>query len=63
MSTYPNLNESEATLLKIKTRDDVIKNLKNQAEKQDHENESKSLKNDNEYCKTKNKSLNKNKYC
>ena len=37
MSTYPKLiNEPE--LLKIKTREDEIKNLKGQTEKHDHEN-------------------------
>ena len=45
--TYPDLmNEPE--LLKIKTRDVEIKNLKYQTEKHDHENILKSLKNDNE---------------
>ena len=48
MSTYPNLNESEATLLKTKTRDDEIENLKNQTEKHDHENILKGLKIDKE---------------
>ena len=37
MSTHLNLNESEATSLKIKTEDDEIKILQNQFEKQDHE--------------------------
>ena len=46
MSTYPNLNEPE--LLKIKTRDDEIKNLRYQTEKLDHENILKSLKIDNQ---------------
>ena len=50
MTTYPNLN-IEPDLLKIKTRDDEIKNLKYQQEKQDHENILKSLKADNEKCK------------
>ena len=59
MSTYPNLN-NEPELLKIKTRDDEIKNLKYQTEKHDHENILKSLKNDKEYYKKKYKSLNKN---
>ena len=60
MSTYPNIiNEPE--LLKIKTRDDEIKNLKYQTEKHDHENILKSLKIDNEYYKKKYKSLNKKK--
>ena len=49
MSTYPNLNDSEATLLKIKTRDDEIENLKYQTEKHDHENVLKSLKIDIEF--------------
>ena len=50
MSNYPNIsNESE--LLKIKTRDDEIKNLKRQSEKHDHETILKSLKIDNEYYK------------
>ena len=60
MSTYPNLN-SEPELLKIKTRDDEIKNLKYQTEKHDHENILKSLKSDNESYKKKYKSLNKKK--
>ena len=58
MSTYPNLN-SDPELLKIKTRDDEVKNLKHQNEKHDHENILKSLKIDNEYYKKKHKSLNK----
>ena len=60
MSTYPNLN-IEPELLKIKTRDDGIKNLNYQTEKHDHENIIKSLKIDNEYYKTKDKSLIKKK--
>ena len=60
MTTYPNLN-NEPELLKIKTRDDEIKNLKYQTEKDDHENIFKSLKIDNEYFKMKHKSLNKKK--
>ena len=47
MTTCPNLN-IEPDLLKIKTRDDQIKNLKKQTEKQDHEKILKSLKIDNE---------------
>ena len=58
MSTYPNLN-NEPELLKIKTRDDEIKNLKHQTENHDHENILKSLKIDNENYKKKYKSLNK----
>ena len=60
MSTYPDL-KNDVELLKIKTRDDEIKNLKYQTEKHDHENILKSLKSDNEYCKKKYKSLNKKK--
>ena len=56
-STYPILN-NERELLK-KTRDDEIKNLKNQTEKHDHEIIQKSLKFDNEYYKKNYKSLNK----
>ena len=37
MSTYPNKN-NEPELLKIKTRDEEIKNLKDQTEKHDYEN-------------------------
>ena len=60
MTTYPNLyNEPE--LLKIRTRDDEIKNLKYQTEKHDHENILKSLKSDNENYKKIYKSLNKKK--
>ena len=60
MSTYPNLN-SDPELLKTKTRDDEIKNLKYQTEKHDYENILKSLKADNESIKKKYKSLNKKK--
>ena len=60
MTTYPDL-KNEPELLKIKTRDDEIKNLKYQTEKHDHENILKSLKIDNEYYKKKYKSLNKKK--
>ena len=59
MTTHPNINEPE--LLKIKTRDDEIKNLKYQTEKHHYENILKSLKIDNEYYKKKYKSLNKKK--
>ena len=60
MTTYPNLyNEPE--LLKMKTKDDEIKNLKYQREKHDHKNILKSLKIDNESYKKKYKSLNKKK--
>ena len=57
MSTYPDLKK-EPELLKIKTRDDEIKNLKYQTEKHDFENILKSLKSDNEYYKKKYKNLN-----
>ena len=60
MNTYPDL-KNEPELLKIKTTDDEIKNLKHQTEKRDHENILKSLKSDNEYYKKKYKSLNKKK--
>ena len=61
MTSYPDL-KNEPELLKIKTRDDEIENLKYQTEKHDHENILKSLKIDNEYYKKKkNKSLKKKK--
>ena len=59
-TTYPNL-KNEPELLKIKTRDVEIKNLKYQTEKHDHGNTLKLLKLDNEYYKKKFKSLNKKK--
>ena len=62
MITYPNLNDSEATLLKVKTRDDENKDLKYQTENHDHENIILSLQIDNEYYKKKYKSLNKKKF-
>ena len=60
MSTYPKLN-NEPKLLKIKTRDDEIKNLKNGTKKHDFDNILKLLKSDNEKYKKKYKSLNKKK--
>ena len=60
MSAYPDL-KNEPELLKIKTRDDEIKNIKYQTEKHDHENILKSLKSDNESYKKKYKSQNKKK--
>ena len=48
MMTYPDL-KNEPELLKIKTRDDEIKNLKYQTEKHDFENIFKSLKSDYEF--------------
>ena len=61
MNTYPNLKSEDVELLKIKTRDDEIKNLKYQTEKHDHEHILKSLKVDNDYYKKKYKSLNEKK--
>ena len=65
--TYPNLN-NEPELLKVKTKDDQIRdlkyeteNLKYQTKKYDFENILKSLKNDNESYKKKYKSINKKK--
>ena len=58
--TYPDI-KNDARLLKIKTMDDEIKDLKYQTEKHDHENILKSLKVDSEYYKKKYKSLNKKK--
>ena len=60
MTTYPNIN-NEPELLKLKLRDDEIKNLITQTEKHDQENIIKSLKIENEYYKKKYKSLNKKK--
>ena len=47
MSTYPNIND-EPEFLKIKIRDDEIKNSKNQTEKHDRENILNSIKIDKE---------------
>ena len=47
MTTYPSLN-NDPELLKIKTKDDEIQDLKYRTEKQDHENILNSLKIDNE---------------
>ena len=58
MSTYPDL-KNEPELLKIKTRDDEIRNLKYQTEKHDHEKISKTLKVENDYYKKRYKNLNK----
>ena len=60
MINYPNL-KSEPELLKIKTRDDEIKELRYQPAIHDHENIIKSLKIDNDYYKKKYKRLNKKK--
>ena len=60
MTTYPDL-KNEPELIKNKTRDDEIKNLKYQTEKHDFENILKSLKSDNQYYTKKYKSLNTKK--
>ena len=60
MTTYPDL-KNEPELLKIKTKDDQLKELQYKTERHDHENILKSLKSDNDYYKKKYKSLNKKK--
>ena len=60
MSGYPNIN-NKPELLKIKTKDDEIKDLKYRSEKHDVEKILKSIKIDNEYYKRKYKNLNKKK--
>ena len=60
MSTYHNLN-NEPELLKIKSKNDQLKELQYKTEKHDFENIMKSLKNDNESYKKKYKSLNEKK--
>ena len=60
MSNYPNIS-NEPELLKFRTREDEIKNLKYQTEKHDFDNILKPLKSDNEYYKKKYKSLNEKK--
>ena len=60
MSTYPDL-KSGPELLKIKTKDDQLKELQYKTEKHDFENILKSLKKDNESYKRKYISLNKKK--
>ena len=60
MTTYPDL-KNDVELLKIKTKDDQLKELQYKTEKHDFENILKSLKNDNEYYKKKYKNLNKKK--
>ena len=47
---YPNLN-NDPEMLRVKTRDDEIKNLKYPTEKHDYENILKSLQADNEKYK------------
>ena len=61
MSTYPILN-NDPDLLKVKTKDDEIKDLKHTTEKQDYEIIIKSLKIDSEFYETKYKSLKKRTY-
>ena len=61
MNTYPNLNEYEATLLKIKSKDDQLEEQQCKTKKQYYENISKPPKIDNEYFEKKYKSLNKKK--
>ena len=61
MSTYPNLKTDDVELLKIKTKDDQLKELQYKTGKHHFENILKSLRNDNEYYKKKYKSLNKKK--
>ena len=56
MTTYLDL-KNEPELLKTKTRDDEIKNLKYQTEKHDHEKILNSLKIDNEHYKKKFKKI------
>ena len=58
MTTYPDF-KNEPERLKIKSKDDEIKNLKYMTEKHDHKNILKSLKIDNDYYKRNYKSLNK----
>ena len=60
MSTYSTL-KNYPELLKLKSKDDEIKDLKYKTENLDHENILKSLKTDNQYFKKKYKSLNKKK--
>ena len=60
MGGYPNIN-NEPELLKIKTKDDEIKDLKYKTEKHDYEKIIKLLKIHNEYYKKKYKRVNKKK--
>ena len=60
MSNYPDL-KNDVELLKIKTKDDQLKELQYKSERHDHENILKSLKSDNQYYTKKYKSLNKKK--
>ena len=59
--TYPSLKTDDVELLKIKTKDDQLKELQYRTEKHDFENILKSLKDINESYKKKYKSINKKK--
>ena len=61
MSGDPNLKTDDVELLKLRTKDDQLKELQYKTEKHDHENILKSLKADNEKYKKIYKSLNKKK--
>ena len=61
MSGPPNLKSDDVDLLKIKTKDDQLKELQYKTEKHDHEDILKSLKSDNESYKKEYKFLNKRK--
>ena len=52
MSNYPDL-KNDVELLKIKSKDDQLKELQYKTERHDYENILKSLKVDNEYYKKK----------
>ena len=57
MSTYPSL-KIDPEQLRMKMKDDEIKDLKYKTEKHDQEKILKLLQKSNEYCKNKYKSLN-----
>ena len=59
--TYPTLKNECPTLLKITTKYDEIKEIKDRTQRNGYENILKSLKSDNESIKKKYKSLNKKK--
>ena len=61
MSGYPKLKTDDVELLKIKMKDDQLREVQYRQEKYDHENILKYLKVDNEYYKKKYKYLNKKK--
>ena len=61
MSGYPNLKTNDVELLKLKTKDDQLRERQYKTEKYDHENILKSRKSDSESYKKKYKSLNKKK--